>query len=71
MPRVNTAGLTVAGDNLVIDRAGWQCTAEVPDEPGGRCRRIATHVHRQRHGDGFRLTALCPLHYEAAGPEAR
>ena len=70
MPRVGHSG-TWPGDNLCIDRAGWQCTAKVPDEPGGRCRRIATHVHRQRHGDGFRLTALCPLHYEAAGPEAR
>ena len=30
MPRVEFRWPTVAGDNLVIDRAGWQCTAKSP-----------------------------------------
>lgn len=69
MGRVGHVG-TFPGDNLCIDRAGWQCTARDPDEPGQRCRWIATHTHRRREGERYRLTALCRKHYEAAGPEA-
>lgn len=59
--------MLLPGDSRTLDRAGWQCTA--PDD-GTRCRRIATHTHRRRTGDRIRVTALCPGHYAAAGPEA-
>lgn len=69
MPRVDHAGYILPGNNRVIDRAGWQCTASVPDEPRGRCRWVATHVHRRRDGDRVRVTALCQRHYELSGVE--
>lgn len=70
MPLVTHAGVLFPGDNRVIDRAGWQCTAADPDEPRGRCRLIATHTHRTRDGDRYRWAALCLKHYDQAGPEA-
>lgn len=70
MPLVARCGYVLVGDNRVIDRAGLQCTAADPDEPRGRCRYIATHVHRRRDGDRFRFAALCAGHYKKAGPEA-
>jgi hypothetical protein len=69
VPRVDHAGYILLGDNRVIDRAGWQCTAADPDEMRGRCRCVATHVHRRRDGDRMRVVALCAKHYELAGPE--
>ncbi len=69
MPRAGHVG-TWPGDNRVIDAAGWQCVKDDLDEPGQRCRRIATHTHRRRVGDRFRVTALCLRHYDLAGPEA-
>jgi hypothetical protein len=70
MPLIAHCGYILVGDNRIIDRAGWQCTAADPDEPRGRCRFVATHVHRRRDSDQLRFTALCPTHYELAGPEA-
>jgi hypothetical protein len=70
MPLVARCGYVLVGDNRVIDRAGWQCTAADPDEPRGRCRCVATHVHRRRDGDRVRVTALCQRHYELSGMEA-
>ncbi|MGH3548231.1 MAG: hypothetical protein ACRDQU_08985, partial [Pseudonocardiaceae bacterium] len=70
MGRVGHVG-TWPGDNPVIDAAGWQCTAPDPDALGGRCRLIATHTHRRRVDGKIRVAALCPGHYDAAGPEAR
>ena len=69
MPRVTRAGYILPGDNRVIDKAGWQCTAFDSAEEG-RCRWLATHVHRRRNGDkGTTVVALCQTHYELAGPE--
>ncbi|MGH3547830.1 MAG: hypothetical protein ACRDQU_06890, partial [Pseudonocardiaceae bacterium] len=70
MGRVGHVG-TWPGDNRTIDAAGWQCTAPDPDALGGRCRLIATHTHRRRVDGKIRVAALCPGHYDAAGPEAR
>jgi len=70
MPLVDRCGYVLVGDNRVIDRAGLQCTAADPDEPRGRCRYVATHVHRRRDGDRMRVTAYCKRHYELAGVEA-
>jgi hypothetical protein len=66
VPRVDHADYILPGDNRVIDRAGWQCTAQDLDEPDVRCRRIASFTHRRRDGDRVRAVALCPLHYELA-----
>jgi hypothetical protein len=70
MPRVDHARYILPGDNWVIDRAGWQCTAADSDEPRGRCRYLATHVHRRRESDRLRFAALCAGHYTKAGAEA-
>jgi hypothetical protein len=70
VPRRDHAGYLLPGDNVVIDRAGGQCTAPDPDEDRNRCRGVATHTHRRRDGNRVRVSALCPKHYEAAGPEA-
>ncbi len=70
MSLVAHCGYVLPGDNPIIDRAGHQCTAADSDEIKGRCRCIATHVHRSRDGDRFRFAALCPTHYALAGPEA-
>jgi hypothetical protein len=70
MPCVARAGYTLPGDNRIIDACGWQCTAHDPDEILGRCRLIATCVHRRRDGDRIRAIALCRRHFELAGPEA-
>ncbi len=47
-----------------------QCSAADPEEWLGRCRLVATHSHRRRVGDRVRAVALCPHHFELAGPEA-
>jgi hypothetical protein len=70
MPRVTQGGgWLLPGLNRVIDRAGWQCQGDDPEEPQGRCRLLATHTHRRQVGDRVTVAALCPRHYELAGPE--
>jgi hypothetical protein len=48
-----------------------QCFAPDQEEDRGRCRLVATHLHRRRRdGDkGTTVVALCKTHYELAGPE--
>jgi hypothetical protein len=69
MPHARHVGI-FPGDNRIIDRAGWQCTAKDADQLRGRCVMIATHTHRRHDGDRIRAVALCGWHYELAGPEA-
>lgn len=69
MPRIGHCGYLLPGDSRVADLAGYQCTAPDPDEARGRCRMSITHLHRRRDGDRVRTVALCPKHYELAGPE--
>ncbi|MGH3810273.1 MAG: hypothetical protein ACRDRU_27365 [Pseudonocardiaceae bacterium] len=70
MPRVGHCGYLLPGDSRAADLAGYQCTAPDPDEDRGRCRMGVTHIHRRRDGNRVRVSALCPKHYEQAGPEA-
>ena len=70
MGRIGHVGI-FPGDSLLLDRVGWQCTAEDLDNPNQRCRWMVTHTHRRRDGDRYRTVALCARHYELAGPEAR